>query len=118
MKRVVASLLVALCASVSLTAYAYTDTGFFLIGRLEASSGTSGSYRVYPESGFTLPSVCEKSDFAVAQSTGVKSMERTLMDHLLLSAFLANRRVSLRLDGCHATDLRPLFRIVDVRIDR
>jgi hypothetical protein len=118
MKKLIIKGLCALAiASTAATAFAYTDSEYIAIGRLEASSGTSGSYRVYPASGFSLPAVCEKNDFAEAQAAGPTATERDQMNRLLMSAFMSSRLVKLRLDGCEASNKRPLYRIVTVNLE-
>ncbi len=116
-KLVMKALCVLAVASTAATALAYTDTDYIAVGRLESSSGTSGSYRVYPASGFSLPALCAKNDFAEAQATGPTQVERDLMNRLLMSAFMSSRLVRLRLDGCDATDNRPVYRIVTVNLE-
>ena len=98
----------------SATAFAYEDTVFFAIGRLEASSSASGGYRVYPI-GYALPNPqgCGNADFAEVQSTGPTVTEKGLMGRALMAAFLAGKKVKLRLDGCGPND-RPAYRIVSL----
>jgi hypothetical protein len=98
-------------------ALAYNDTGFIAIGRVEASSGTAGSLRVYTASGFALPAICAENQWAEAQTAGVTTTERDLMNRQLMSAFMASRLVNLRLDGCDPANGRPMYRIVSVRLD-
>jgi len=118
MKTLIGTLLAAIVGLTSATAWAYTDTGYFFIGRLEASTSATGSFRVYPASGFSLPKICTYNDFAVANPTDPSGIEIGQMNDLLMSAFLAGRRVTLRLDGCETNDKRPLYRIVTVNMDQ
>ena len=100
--------------SLSATAFAYSDTAYFKIDRLEASSSSASGFRIYP-SGYALPTTegCTRSDFAEVQVTGPLTAEKRLMQNTLLSAFLSGRSVKLRLDGCGAND-RPAYRVVTV----
>ncbi len=115
MKNLVFKLLsAAALLSISASALAYQDTAYFKIGKLEASSGSSNAYRVYPRAGYALPTNqnCAKSDFAEMDGLGGGSVtEAVIMNNTLLAAFMSGRAVKLRLDGCGVTR-RPLYRIV------
>lgn len=127
MKRLIlkAALIATSIMAISATALAYTDTSYFTVGRLVLSTDTPSGYRVYPASGYSLPTSqgCTYSDYAeMANLSELKkvdgfwvsstSPEATLMNHTLLGAFLAGRKVKLRLDGCAEVSKRPLYRIV------
>lgn len=114
MKNSFKALTVAAFLSVSATALAYQDTGYFKIQKIEASSDSSNGYRVYPGGGYALPTNqgCAKTDFAEMQGLiDVSPGEAVIMNNTLLAAFMAGRRVKLRLDGCGPTG-RPRYRIV------
>jgi len=88
------------------------DTAFFKIERLQGSSLSSDSYRVFPAAGYTLPTQgCTESDFAEVQVNGPTSDEKAKMSRMLLAAFMSDRKVQLRLDGCGLNG-RPAYRIV------
>ncbi len=118
-KLIIKGMCALVVATTAATALAtHTDTGYIAIGRLDAASDNAGGYRVYPAAGFSLPTVCEKNDFAEAQPTGPSATERDLMNRVLMSAFMSSRLVKLRLDGCHVNDKRPLYRIVTVDLEK
>ncbi len=113
---VIKALSVATLLSISATALAYQDTDYFKIGHLEASSDSRNGYRVYPASGYALPTNqgCAKTDFAeMAGITDASVTEAVIMNNTLLAAFMAARKVKLRLDGCGHTG-RPKYRIVSL----
>lgn len=98
--------------AVTATALAYSDTSYFTILRLEASSSSSDGYRVYP-SGYSLPTEgCGSATFAEVHA-GPTAAEKDLMSRTLLSAFLSGKQVKLRLDGCGISG-RPAYRIVTI----
>jgi len=125
MKRLIlkAALIATSIMATSATALAYTDTSYFTIGRLVMTTDRTG-YRVYPARGYSLPTSqgCTYSDYAemvdlfeIKKVQGFNvyttSPEAALMNHTLLGAFMAGRKVKLRLDGCGDTG-RPKYRIV------
>jgi hypothetical protein len=114
-KQLVFGLCTAGILSTAATAFAYVDTDYFVIERLEASTDASEGYRVYPQS-YSLPTNqgCSNHSFAEMHETSTAA-ERELINRTLLSAFLAGKKVKLRLDGCGVAG-RPRFRIVTLNV--
>jgi hypothetical protein len=117
MKKLMLKAVTALAlTSISATAFAYTDTAYFRIGRIEGAVGSSSGYRIYPKAGYALPTDqgCAKSDYAemngVTQGTVTEAI---IMNNTLLAAFMSGRSVKLRLDGCGRTG-RPNYRLVSM----
>ena len=120
------SLLAAAILGTSATAFAYDDTAYFKISALKAGTDISSGYRVYPATGYSLPTTqgCAHSDYAEMPDLKVTrkvdgfwvietSPEANMMNQSLLAAFLGGRKVRLRLDGCGDSG-RPKYRIVDL----
>jgi hypothetical protein len=111
-KLTLGGLVVAAIATLSATAFAYVDTEYFTIGRINAPTGSSDGYHIYPGEGYALPTQgnCAKYDFAEVMP-GLFASDRDMIHRTVLAAFMAGRKVKLRLDGCGATG-RPAYRIV------
>jgi len=113
-KLVLGSLILGAIASLSASALAaYEDTEYFTIARLEASTESSGGYRIYPRD-YSLPTGqgCDNTDFAEIRQDLVE--DREMMQHTLLAAFMSGRKVKLRLESCGLTR-RPAYRIVTLQ---
>jgi hypothetical protein len=80
---------------VATAAWAGIETAWFSLATLEAFTGASETYRVYPDN-YTLdnPAHCTVTSYAEIL-TSATAAERDLMSKTLLAAFLSGRKIKL-----------------------
>jgi len=113
------SLLISAAFAVTTSALAAENTDYFYIAKLEASSSSLSGYRIYPDASYRLPMLpgCQNADFAEMEGLKMAITEDELLSNTVLAAFMAHRKVQLRLDGCGPTG-RPRYRIVRMDISQ
>jgi len=100
-----AGVVLALGASIATTALAFKDTADFQIAKLEMLRSSSNSgHRIYPAAGFTFtginnPAGCTSTTAYAEVHPSASAAEKVLMNSTLLAAFLAGKKVSVRIAG-------------------
>lgn len=116
LKRVVLSSTVAAGMLVATSAWAFNTT-FFTIQKLEMGTSMDGAYRIYPLGGETQDDCGGNSDYyELATGSTVSSAEKEVINRTLLSAFLAGKKIALRLRTECSASGRPAY--YQVALDR